>query len=118
MYRISKTFTFDAAHSLPEMPDGHQCRKLHGHTYSVTLTLQDERLNEYGVVVDYQDLSEFRDWIKARCDHQWLNETICPQPTAEHLARILYDAAAAMWPGLAHSVTVSETPATSATYEG
>ena len=31
--RIFKTFTFDSAHSLPHVPDGHKCKNIHGHTY-------------------------------------------------------------------------------------
>lgn len=35
MIRIAKTFDFDAAHWLPFVPDGHKCRRMHGHTYRV-----------------------------------------------------------------------------------
>jgi len=30
-------FTFSAAQSLPQLPEGHPCRKLHGHTYQVEI---------------------------------------------------------------------------------
>ena len=33
--RICKTFTFDAAHQLHLLPEGHKCRRMHGHTYRV-----------------------------------------------------------------------------------
>ncbi|MGH8897377.1 MAG: 6-pyruvoyl trahydropterin synthase family protein [Egibacteraceae bacterium] len=35
MFRIGKSFTFDAAHHLPGLSEGHKCARLHGHTYTV-----------------------------------------------------------------------------------
>lgn len=29
---IYKQFTFDAAHFLPNVPEGHKCANMHGHT--------------------------------------------------------------------------------------
>ena len=34
---IYKEFTFDSAHKLPNVPDGHKCKNLHGHTYKLTV---------------------------------------------------------------------------------
>lgn len=35
MYRIGKRFMFEAAHHLPDLPEGHKCARLHGHSYTV-----------------------------------------------------------------------------------
>ncbi|HEX7340222.1 MAG TPA: 6-carboxytetrahydropterin synthase, partial [Rhodanobacteraceae bacterium] len=32
---ISKQFTFEAAHRLPHVPEGHKCGRLHGHSFVV-----------------------------------------------------------------------------------
>ncbi|MCP4646233.1 MAG: 6-carboxytetrahydropterin synthase QueD, partial [bacterium] len=36
---IYKEFKFDAAHSLPNLPEGHRCGNLHGHTFCVFVHL-------------------------------------------------------------------------------
>ena len=36
---IFNEFTFEAAHLLPNVPDGHKCLRLHGHSFRVTLTV-------------------------------------------------------------------------------
>ncbi len=38
--RITKAFTFDAAHHLPHVPAGHKCGRPHGHSYRVILGLE------------------------------------------------------------------------------
>ncbi|MCH8806667.1 MAG: 6-carboxytetrahydropterin synthase, partial [Planctomycetes bacterium] len=40
--RLSKTFTFEAAHSLPTFPDGHKCRRLHGHSFRIDILVEGE----------------------------------------------------------------------------
>jgi 6-pyruvoyltetrahydropterin/6-carboxytetrahydropterin synthase len=88
---IAKEFTFDAAHSLPNS-DG-PCKRLHGHTYRVTIIARgqtqivDGRAEE-GMVVDFNRIKEvYRRRIEAVCDHQYLNETLpVERTTAELLA--------------------------------
>lgn len=88
---ISKEFTFDAAHSLPNS-DG-PCQRLHGHTYRVQVVARgpiqplDGRPEE-GMVVDFARIKDvFKRRIEIRCDHQFLNETVpVPRTTAELLA--------------------------------
>ena len=38
-YRIGKSFTFEAAHRLGELPEHHKCARVHGHSYAVEVTL-------------------------------------------------------------------------------
>jgi len=88
---IAKEFTFDAAHSLPNS-DG-PCRRLHGHTYRVRVVARGpiqvvDGNAEEGMVLDFSRIKEvFKRRIEARCDHQFLNETVpVPRTTAELLA--------------------------------
>jgi 6-pyruvoyltetrahydropterin/6-carboxytetrahydropterin synthase len=111
---IAKEFTFDAAHSLPNS-DG-PCKRLHGHTYRVTVVARgrtqtvDGRAEE-GMVVDFTRIKEvFKRRVEALCDHQYLNETVpVARTTAELLAAWMLGEMRAELPQVV-AVRVSETP--------
>ena len=90
-YVISKDFEFSASHRLDGLAAGHQCSRLHGHNYRVRVELTGEVDMPVGFVMDYGDLGEFGDWLKATVDHQHLNEVVAFNPTAELLARWLIE---------------------------
>lgn len=128
MYKINKQFAFEAAHHLNKVPDGHKCKRVHGHSYIVEVILCSRTLNEQGFVVDYTDLNCIKDYIDNVFDHRDLNEVLGGvEPTAENLANWLYlefktvlDAAkitnertSPVW---LHSVIVHETAKTWAMY--
>jgi 6-pyruvoyltetrahydropterin/6-carboxytetrahydropterin synthase len=111
---IAKEFTFDAAHSLPNS-DG-PCKRLHGHTYRVTVVARgriqpvDGRVEE-GMVVDFARIKEvFKRRVEARCDHQYLNESVpVERTTAELLAAWMLVEMREEMPHVV-AVRVSETP--------
>ncbi len=114
--RITKSFSFDAAHWLPEVPEDHKCRRLHGHTYEVVVGLEGEPDPRLGWVVDYGEVSRAVDPVIRELDHHCLNDLPgLGNPTAENLAAWLFERLAAALPQLA-DVTVRETPRTSAIY--
>jgi len=113
-YTIAKTFSFSASHSLPLVPDDHPCRRLHGHNYTVTLTLSSLALDFQGFVVDYRALSTFKDYLDTTFDHRHLNDFL-PNPTAENIAFLLYTWCKERWPQTS-SVRVSESPTSWAEY--
>ncbi len=116
-YRISKNFTFSAAHHLPQLPPNHKCHRPHGHNYRVRLELEGE-LDERGFVVDYAELDAFGDWLMRSFDHRDLNDELSYPPTAEHLARECYTRACIeLGAALVARVGVSETEKTWAWYE-
>jgi 6-pyruvoyltetrahydropterin/6-carboxytetrahydropterin synthase len=122
MYRICKRFSFDAAHRLDGLPDGHKCGRTHGHTYAVEVELSAHRLDQHGFVVDFGDLSAVvKGLIDQRYDHQFLNDKIDANPTAENLAFELYNSITPMLRALlreivVEAVRVSETPSSWAEY--
>ncbi|MCB0565184.1 MAG: 6-carboxytetrahydropterin synthase, partial [Phaeodactylibacter sp.] len=50
---IFKEFTFDAAHYLPNVPEDHKCRRMHGHTYRVRLYIKGPLDPKLGWVMDF-----------------------------------------------------------------
>jgi 6-pyruvoyltetrahydropterin/6-carboxytetrahydropterin synthase len=131
MYVIKKEFSFEAAHKLVGLPEGHKCGQLHGHSYKVIVELASNKLDEHGFVKDYGELKDIKDCIDNELDHTYLNEVFnanwgertpdpdCLEgyinPTAENLAKFLYERFIDKYPQLI-AVTVKETEKTSARY--
>lgn len=90
MFTVTKTFNFEAAHSLPFLPEGHKCRNVHGHSYRFTVEVNGE-LDERGFVIDYADISKAVKPIVEYLDHKNLNDLFTFKTTAENLAAWLYD---------------------------
>src|SRR5258708_43649 len=81
--RVTRSFTFDAAHMLPWHPG--KCRNLHGHTYRLEVSVEGP-LGPQGIVTDFADLDEVvRREIIERFDHVYLN-ALLDTPTAELVA--------------------------------
>lgn len=116
MYKITKSFSFDASHQLLSLPEGHKCKRLHGHTYEVTVELAAAEVNEHGFVVDFGDLDYMKRYIDQVLDHRHLNDILPVAPSAENIARFLFEQWEPRYTGFLRAVTVKETPKTSATY--
>jgi len=114
--RIAKSFTFDAAHWLPHVPEGHKCHRMHGHTYTVVLGLEDELDPIMGWVQDFGEVSRAFAPLLERFDHYCLNEIEgLENPTAEIMAVWIFDRLKADLPQLT-DVAVRETPTAEAVY--
>lgn len=88
---IAKEFDFDAAHFLPLVPDGHKCKRLHGHTYRVEVRVHGP-LDKRGMVCDYAEIAAAWQPIHDMLDHQCLNDIPgLENPTTEHLAPYILD---------------------------
>ena len=53
---VYKTFAIEAARSLPNLPDGHPCQKVHGHSFKVTITVEGDIDQNTGFVMDFADI--------------------------------------------------------------
>ncbi len=53
---IFKVFTLEAAHRLPNVPPGHKCARLHGHSFRVELHVSGEPGAETGWIMDFGDI--------------------------------------------------------------
>lgn len=120
MYRIWKEFSFEAAHHLDGLPEGHKCSGVHGHSYTVRVELASPELDAHGFVADFGELEPLRGHIRAEMDHRDLNEALGFQPSCERIARHLYEWCrgnlAVTARALVTAVQVSETRSTCAEY--
>lgn len=79
---ICKAFDFDAAHHLPNMPEGHKCRREHGHTYRVEVRFRGAVVQRTGLLLDYGEIAEAWAPIHELLDHRNLND-LFENPTTE-----------------------------------
>lgn len=115
---LTKSFHFDAAHWLPTFPEGHKCRRMHGHTFNVDLVLSGEVPPERGYLIDYGDVRKAFEPILDQLDHHVLNEIDgLENPTAEHISRWVWERLRPELP-LLSAVRVHETCTTACEYRG
>jgi 6-pyruvoyltetrahydropterin/6-carboxytetrahydropterin synthase len=115
---IHKEFRFEAAHRLPNVPEGHKCRRLHGHSYRVEVHAGGEIDERMGWFMDFAVISAAWKPLHAILDHYYLNEIPgLENPTSENLARFIWDRLAPELAGLS-KVVVHETCTSGCTYLG
>ena len=92
MMDLVKEFRFEAAHHLPKFPEGHKCRRLHGHSFRVRIMVRGHVDEETGIIRDFADLSDAWEPLFDQLDHQYLNKVEgLENPTAENLALWIWD---------------------------
>ncbi len=130
MFRVAREIKFCYGHRLLNY-DG-KCRHLHGHNGTAVITLEGEHLDDRGMLVDFTDLKTVMTrWIDENLDHRMILHRDDPalpalhalgepvfvmdtNPTAEAIARLLFDAAAHRFPVV--EVRLWETDSSVATY--
>ncbi|TMQ61409.1 MAG: 6-carboxytetrahydropterin synthase QueD [Candidatus Eisenbacteria bacterium] len=116
--RLTRDFTFEAAHLLPKAPEGHKCRRLHGHSFRVEVTVEGEADPETGWFLDYAVIRDSIEPIRALLDHYYLNEVPgLANATSENLAHWIWEKLKPTLPSLA-AVTIHETCEARCEYEG
>jgi len=100
-------FGFEAAHALPNLPESHKCRRMHGHSFSVevgateTMHLSEQLLDVYRAL-----------------DRTCLNDIAgLSNPTSEHVARWIWQRLRPNVPDLT-VVVVAETCTARCLYRG
>lgn len=130
MITTTRRLEFDAGHRV--LGHGGKCRHLHGHRYAVEITVQAERVDDLGMVIDFGQIKErVGAWIDENLDHRLILNPDDPQalhmqateeippyympqgenPTAENLAKLIFGVSERMLPTF-HivGVRVWETP--------
>jgi len=120
MFEVAVEYSFAAGHALRGYKG--KCENVHGHNYKVRVSVQGEKLNSIGLLVDFTDLRGALKELAERFDHHFLNE-VAPfdeiNPSAENLA--YYMGTELQKRMINHGVSVNcvtvwETDSTSASY--
>ncbi len=115
---IFKEFTFEAAHLLPNVPPGHKCRRLHGHSFRVEIHVMGEIETTTGWIMDFADIKTAFQPIYNKLDHTYLNDIEgLSNPTSENIARWIWQSLQPSLPCLS-KVVVRETCTTGCVYQG
>lgn len=115
-FELKQHFQIESARFLPFLPEGHPCRRMHGHSFKFILSLQGELDPALGWVMDYHQISSLMKPLLERLDHQVLNEVPgLKNPTSENLCLWIYQEAKKLIPQLTR-VTVAETPSTECSF--
>ena len=116
--RLVKDFTFEAAQTLPNAPEGHKCRLMHGHSFKVEVTVEGEVDPELGWVYDHAQISRAMNPLLEQLDHSYLNETEgLENPTIENMAAWLWRKIENDCPGLCE-IVIHETPTARCVFRG
>jgi len=120
MYEVMVEGSFSAAHNLRGYRK--KCEKLHGHNWKVEVGIRGEKLDKYGMLIDFRKVKDYLEKIIEKLDHKYLNEIShfkVTNPTSENIARFIYNDLKFHLKGSQYrvsKVTVWESDTTSATY--
>lgn len=115
---IFKKYYFDSAHFLPNVPENHKCRNMHGHTYKLIVFISGNIENNNGWVMDFAVLKNTINSIIEIIDHKVLNDISgLENPTCENIARWLWVKIKVVIPELTR-IELHETPTTGVIYNG
>jgi 6-pyruvoyltetrahydropterin/6-carboxytetrahydropterin synthase len=115
---IFKVFTLESAHRLPNVPAGHKCARVHGHSFRIEIHVQGPLDPQLGWVMDFADVKAAFQPLFEQLDHHYLNDVAgLENPTSEHLARWIWQRLKPALPQLS-AVVVHETCTSGARYTG
>src|SRR5213080_1256909 len=106
---LVKDFRFEAAHWLPNVPEGHKCRRMHGHSFRGKVAVRGAVDPRIGWLIDFADLKRAVDPLISKLDHYLLNEVEgLENPTSEAIAVWMWQRLEPLLPQL-HRITIEET---------
>jgi len=118
LVRLVREFTFEAAHHLPNVPSGHKCGRLHGHSFRVDVICEGDADPETGWLIDFADIKRAVEPLIDQLDHHYLNEIEgLSNPTAERIAMWIWKRLAPTLPVLSQ-INVAETCTGRCEYRG
>ena len=116
--RLVKDFTFEAVQTLPNAPEGHKCRLMHGHSFKIEIAVEGEVDPAIGWVYDHARISRAMNPLLEDLDHSYLNETEgLENPTIENMAAWFWRKLEPDLPGLCE-IIIHETPTARCVFRG
>jgi 6-pyruvoyltetrahydropterin/6-carboxytetrahydropterin synthase len=114
---VWRRFRFEAAHRLPNVPEGHKCGRMHGHGFEVILHA-DQDLGSGDMGVDFDHLGDVWAPLHAELHYACLNDMAgLENPTSEMLSGWLWRHLKPVLPALSW-ITVYETATAGCHYDG
>jgi 6-pyruvoyltetrahydropterin/6-carboxytetrahydropterin synthase len=115
---VLRTFTIEAAHQLPNVPDNHPCARVHGHSFVIELWVSGVVGGRSGWVIDFADIVEAFRPLNEQLEHRMLKDIDgLANPTSENLAIWIWDRVSTSLRGLS-KVVVRETATSGCVYRG
>ena|SRR5271157_1275344 len=115
---IFKAFQIDAAHRLSNVPKGHKCAQMHGHSFRIEIHIRGPVDSKLGWVMDFSDISNAFKPLCDQLDHQCLNEIEgLENPTSENIAKWIWKRLRFSLPMLS-KILVQESSESGCIYEG
>ena len=115
---IFKEFSIEAAHRLPNVPEGHKCARLHGHSFQVRIAVVGPVGDESGWVLDFAEIKVAFKPLFEQLDHHYLNDIEgLDNPTSENLARWIWQRLKPTLP-LLSSIQIRETCTSGCVFNG
>jgi 6-pyruvoyltetrahydropterin/6-carboxytetrahydropterin synthase len=116
--QIYKEFSIEAAHRLPNVPEGHKCSRLHGHSFLVTVAVEGPVGEQSGRIMDFGDIKAAFAPIYDQLDHHYLNDIEgLENPTSENMAIWIWQHLKPKLP-LLSCITIKETCTSGCIYRG
>ena len=115
---LTKDFSFESAHTLPHVPVGHKCARMHGHSFKVEISVEGAVDPHMGWLIDHSEISRVMAPSVERLDHAYLNDIPgLENPTFEVLSGWIWEKLAPQLPGLTE-IVIHETSSARCSYRG
>lgn len=133
MFRVTREIDFCYGHRLLDYEG--KCKFLHGHNGRAVITIESQKLDARGMVIDFSDIKRVvSNWIDENLDHRMILRRDDPavgaleklgepmylidtNPTAENIAKLIFDYAQSQKIPIVQA-RLWETPRCFATYRG
>jgi len=80
---------FDSAHYLLDYLG--KCKNLHGHRFNYELHIKFFELDQQGIAIDFNEVKIMMKTIEDQVDHKCLNDILVFNPTAENIAKWMFE---------------------------
>jgi 6-pyruvoyltetrahydropterin/6-carboxytetrahydropterin synthase len=117
MHELSKSFVFEAAHTLERAVETESSRRIHGHSYRATVVIRGNPDPATGMLLDLGHFSAELARVHDLLDHRMLDDVAGLGPaTLENLARFVHETLAPRLPGIARVIVGRDLTGDACTY--